>query len=113
MSTCKTQTIQVVESRQVVGVYDMICTEAIIEHPKHGRLYISEGWGGDEVHGEMYRWQHGVVCRLRPGDTLEVLDDALGIATVRELIHSGCDSTRPCLEWSGAAIAQFAKRLRL
>jgi len=106
-----TQEITVIESETREGQYDMTWTAAIIEHPQHGRLYLAEGFGGmDSIEGGMYRWQHGLACRVLPSDTLESLeDDCNDYSTIREAMTSGHDDSRPVLEWSGSMIAAVAQ----
>jgi hypothetical protein len=68
MSTkTKTESATLVDSRTFKGEYDFTATEAIIDHPKYGRICICEGWGCTDLGGECYRWKHGWVISI-PSD---------------------------------------------
>ena len=63
---------EVIESRLIEGAYGILCRQAIINQHKHGRLFISEGFGGmNSMEGGDYRWRHGMAVRARAADTLE------------------------------------------
>ena len=110
MTTTKTKLI---ESTTETGVYDISSTMAIIEHPQHGRLLICDGYGGEgTLQGGTYRWKHGVVCKIKPTDTLPSLEheDWNEGTTALDAVLHGCDDTRPVLDWHGQAIAAIAKQ---
>lgn len=90
----------------------MVCASAIIDHPQHGRLYITERFGGvDSLSGGAYRWRHGIVCRVQLTDTLESLRNGEHnewTSTLDAMIH-GHDTDRPLLPWGGSAIENLAK----
>ena len=70
MTKTETKTT-LIETTRVEADYGMLCTIAIVEHPKHGRLFIREGYGGeDSLAGGAIRWKHGIAIRIQPGDTL-------------------------------------------
>jgi hypothetical protein len=104
--------IQVIEQRTRLGAYDKPATEAIIHHPKHGRLYVSEAFGGlDTLAGGNVRWRHGDVCRVLEGDTLESLHhaDDSGAPPIHYDMIGGADKRRPVLCWSGRCVESIAK----
>lgn len=106
----------IVEIKRGDGQYGMTYTHALIDHPEHGRLLIMDGYGGeDQLRGGQYRWEHGCVIRLQPGDTLESLEaGAWNDATsLLDAVVHGCDDTRPFARWDGHAIASLAKSLGL
>ena len=112
-ATKKTTKPTIDEMQDNRGAYDMIRRSAVVDHPQHGRLYISEGWGGGNVEGETYRWRHGVCCQLLPGDTIDRLRaaDWNETTSLLEAVTSGYDSTRPVLEWNGKVIERLAAKL--
>jgi len=56
------------------GAYDMLQTLAIVDHHTHGRVLISQGFGGmDSLEGGTYRWKHGYVVKVSSTDTIEHL----------------------------------------
>lgn len=102
----------VVEVDHVEAEYGMLETVAIIEHAKHGRLLIREGFGGiDTLEGGAIRWKHGLVAKLQPDDTLKSLRKA-GWNTEMSLytaVSADYDSTRPVQLWSGFVIEKIAE----
>lgn len=108
----KTTALQVIESEQYEAEYEMKATRAIIEHPKHGRILLAQGFGGlDDICGGAIRWRHGIAVQLQPGDTLHSLRScewndttSLYLAVVQ-----GYDASRPILEWSGKKITSQAR----
>lgn len=86
---------KIVESRTVTGAYDFNCDQIIIDHHRHGRLLLTEGWGGDEVIGEQYRWRQGLAAKLQPTDSFAVLN------------HH--DQDRPLLDWPGQMVERLAQ----
>ena len=104
----------VVESRDVERAYGFTGTEAIIDHPKHGRILIADGFGGmDSIEGGCVRWRHGTVIQLHPDDDFDALDalewneSYSGI----EIVYSYLDKTRPGLDWAGYMIDKLATSL--
>ena len=98
--------VTLVESALVDAEYGMLCRLAIVEHPKHGRLFIREGYGGeDSLAGGAIRWKHGLAIKLLPGDTLESLratpDGYLDLV-------QGFDPDRPVLTWDGHSVEAVA-----
>lgn len=101
----------IIEQETREGQYGMDHTAMVVDHPEHGRLLLVDGFGGvGAPKGGAYRWEHGIVCRLQPGDTLESLRATpwSDIATLYEAVVQGRDATRPILEWSGDAIRGLA-----
>lgn len=96
---------RVVDVDRQSGAYDMIRERAIIDHHKHGRILISEGWCGmDDIRGGAYRYTGGAVYQLNPDDTFASLAD--------EQDATGSDhltGIRHLLDWTGAMIDRVAK----
>ena len=99
---------KLVEKRTYKGVYDFDQTEAIVDHPKLGRILIRQGYGGvDQIIGGAIRWIHGDAYKLHPGDTLEKLDGPSNYKrewgdpiTIYEQIMDQDDNSRPfCSLW--------------
>ena len=101
---------RVIESGSNEGVYEISCDWAIVDHPKHGRLYVAQGYGGEDgIEGGTYRWRHGIVCRLLPGDTIETLGELYDTESGYEIsildgMIQGYDAERPVLGWAGYMI---------
>lgn len=95
-----------IESTLVDADYGMLCRLAIVEHPKHGRLFLREGYGGeDSLAGGAIRWRHGLAIRIQPADTLESLQrDPDGYLNMVQ----GFDVERPVLAWDGASVEAMA-----
>lgn len=111
MNNSKSQII-IVERRQVEREYGFTGVEAIIDHDRHGRLLICDGFGGiDSLRGGAVRFEHGLVIKLHADDTLESLHDNASAIMDRAL--SGYDDSRPVLEWDGQKIAWLAQSLGL
>lgn len=93
------------------GAYGMPAETMIVEHPEYGRLLLVEGYGGEsQPMGGAYRWEHGVACRLRPGDTLESLHAGAWNegTTLYQAVVAGYDDTRPVLDWTGHMVRKVA-----
>lgn len=101
----------IIEQRSVERDYGFRGVEAIVEHEKHGRLLVCDGFGGkDSLRGGAVRFEHGMVCKLLDDDTFEQLDaDWNDYTTVNSAVQSGYDGSRPVLDWSGHVIAGLAK----
>jgi hypothetical protein len=106
---------KLIESNTSAGQYGMTTTEAVIDHPEHGRLYIAEGYGGEQSPaGGAYRWRHGIVCKLQAGDTLESLKaEHNDNYTIRDAMRGGYRDDRPALEWTGDAVQRVAESVGL
>ena len=105
---------RIVEQRITTGAYNFNREEIIIESA-HGRLLISEGFGGGDLEGQQYRWRHGTVIKLMPEDTFDSLEagnwnECTGLY---QAVTQGHDDTRPMLEWSGYAIENFVKNAKM
>jgi len=108
--------LKIVESTREDGQYGMMCTVAIVDHPKHGRILITEGYGGEgQLRGGQYRWEHGMVIKLLPTDTFDSLSAGPwnDTVTLLEAVYGGYDDARPVLRWDGSAIASLAGGLGL
>jgi len=98
----------IVEVDRRSGAYEMIQERAIIDHPKYGRILISEAWGGmDDIRGGAYRYSDGFACQLKPSDTFDVL------RAEEEKYGGPLDEIRDRLEWSGMIIYKVAKSVGL
>lgn len=102
---------KLIEKRTIEGMYEFAVEQMIIDTDKHGRILITEGYGGeDKMEGGQYRWKHGVAARLLPNDTFEVLiGDWNDCTSVFEAVINGYDPDRPLLhDWTGHVIATVA-----
>lgn len=105
------QKITLIERRDVKRNYGFAGTEAVIDHPTHGRMLLCDGFGGiDSISGGTVRWAHGMAIKLHDGDTFETLDGAqwTNDVTLMQATQHGYDDTRPVLDWDGLAIARAA-----
>lgn len=103
-----------VESRIIEGKYGFDQQQAIVDHPKHGRILITEQWGGGDVEGEQYRFKHGLAAKLHDNDTFETIDAPWNdcVTTIDAVLH-GQDKSRPVFEWYGKALVSIAKSVGL
>lgn len=101
----------VVETRSVKRDYGFTGTEAIVDHPAHGRLLVCDGFGGkDSMQGGAVRFEHGVVIKLRNDDDFASLDADWNESTsVIDAAMHGYDDSRPVLEWSGFMVKRLAE----
>jgi hypothetical protein len=103
-----------IEQQSKEGAYGFETEAIIIDTDTHGRLLITDGYGGDDVNGHCYRWRHGVVVQLKANDSFEVLakpwNDFTSTITAATTDN---DPERPVLKFSGYAIAAIAKSLGL
>ena len=90
------------------GSYDIDVTIAIIETAAQERVLLTEGYGGDDLNGYTYRWDHGMAVKLLPNDTLEQIQTA-GINNILR----GDDTARPVLDWPGYAVRKTAESVGL
>lgn len=104
-----------IESNTTIGQYGMVTTEAIVDHPQHGRLYITDGYGGmDMSAGGAYRWRHGIACQLLPSDTLDALDaEHNDFCTIKQAMRKAYRDDRPMLDWPGIAVQNLAESVGL
>lgn len=105
---------RIVEHRTMDGVYGIEYLQMIVDHQEHGRLLLTEGFGGhDTPEGGQYRWKHGLAAKLHPGDTFADLDapwndhtDTIGA------VLGGHDDSRPVQEWRGYIVSALAEGAR-
>lgn len=98
---------KLIESTRVEADYGMLCTLAIVEHEVRGRLFLREGYGGeDSLQGGAIRWRHGLAIRIQPADTLESL--RRDPETYLNLVQ-GFDAERPVLDWDGTSVEAVAR----
>ena len=107
-------TTTIVETETVERDYGMRGTNMILDHPRHGRLLVCDGYGGvGSVDGGAVRWRHGAVYQLLPGDTLAGLRSATvetgsaGSMTLMDRMRHGYDDRRPILDWAGYVIERM------
>ena len=103
--------ITVIETGSWEADYGYVAQEAIIEHPEHGRLYVTQRYGEAGLAGGCVRWTHGVACSVLPGDTLQSLRaaDYNDNVSVYQAMASGYDERRPVSDIGGRAIAALAR----
>lgn len=95
----------VIEVERNHGAYEMIRERAIIDHHKHGRILIIEGWCGmDDIRGGAYRYSGGAVYQLKPDDTFASL-----AAEQEQTGNDHLAGIRQLLDWTGAMIDRVAK----
>lgn len=104
--------ITVVEVDTQPGAYDFQRQRIVIDHPQHGRLLLSEGWGGSEVQGQCYRWCQGSVHRIQAEDTVASLRATSWneCMTGLDAVDLCVDDARPPLEWAESTIERMAER---
>jgi len=92
---------KLIESQSVTRDYGMSGTEAVVESNDGQRYLICDGFGGvDDLRGGAVRWEHGIVVKLQPDDTLECLKSKQwnDIVTLWQAVTQGHDDSRPVLE---------------
>lgn len=107
---------KLIEKSVTDGPYGFDVESAIIEMPKHGRVYIQQGFGGiDQPIGGAVRWLHGIAVKVLDTDTLESLNNGRwnNETDLLDAVTHGYDKTRPVFEWSGAIIDKIATGLNL
>jgi hypothetical protein len=94
------------------GRYGMSTAALILDTDTHGRLLISDGFGGlDSLEGGAYRWKHGVVVRLKAADTFDILAEPWNDYTdTLSAVLAGDDPERPVQPFYGPAIDKIARR---
>ena len=99
-----TKKATIVEAREVEHEYGFNGTQAIIDHPNYGRIFITTGFGGmGEMRGGAVRWEHGMAIQLRADDTFAALDGDTLFNAMR-----GHGEDRAILEWPGKIIESVA-----
>lgn len=108
---------KIIECRWVARDYGFQGAEAIIEHPKHGRILIYDAFGGiDSQRGGMVRWSHGGANQLLDGDTLESLDagEWKDGVSLMQAVQQGYDDARKFVDGLyGQALDRLAHSLGL
>jgi hypothetical protein len=100
-----------IEKRNAEGAYGFTTESMILDTDTHGRLLITDGWGGNDVVGQQYRWSQGLAIQLKADDTYETLAKPWNdLMNTLEVVVQGQDNERPILDWTGHAIAAIAKR---
>lgn len=85
-----------------------ICERMIIDHPQHGRLYLSEARPNVVEPASYIR---GVAVQLLPTDTRATLEAQHNEwSTIEQAMVMDCVRDRPLLLWSGYAIEHIAER---
>jgi hypothetical protein len=105
----------IIEKRKVERDFGFLGTDAIIDHEKHGRLLIRDGYGGENgMQGGAVRFQHGMVVKLCTSDTFADLDkDWNEFTSVFDAVVNGYDTARPIKDWDGKMITKLAESLGL
>lgn len=105
-----------VEWEHVAREYGFNGTQAIFDHPKHGRLFITDGYGGENtMSGGSVRWRHGMAIKLLAGDTLDSLRETPwnDYGDLYDAVINGYDDTRPVMDWHGPVIEALANQVSL
>ncbi|ELA9292952.1 hypothetical protein QUO15_004414 [Vibrio parahaemolyticus] len=105
-----------IEKEHVIRDYGFSGINAIIDHPKYGRLLLRDGYGGEgSIQGGAVRWRHGIALKLKAEDTLDSLknthwndETSLFFAVI-----NGYDDQRPVQDWDGIIIKNIAKSVGL
>lgn len=100
----------IIEKRVINGEYGFLKQQIIVDTKKHGRLLISEGFGGNSLEGQSISYRHGLVVSLKPADTFETLNELISKddwLTELDCAIQGFDSDRQIQEWNGHAIEEF------
>lgn len=105
----------IISQRDIKHDYDTVGTEYIINHPKHGLILLTTGFGGiDTPSGGAVRFRHGMVISLRLGDNFDSFNRLWNDTTSNYLaMTQGYDDARSVLNWSSAMIENLAKSLDL
>lgn len=102
---------KLIAKRTAEGAYGFTTESIILDTDTHGRLLITDGWGGNDLEGQMYRWRQGYAIQLKSYDTFETLEKSWNdLYTTLEVVLQGQDPNRPILNWRGSVIANLAKR---
>ena len=92
--------------------YGMTGESMIIDHPTHGRLLISDGFGGMDSHyGGGVRWRHGMVVQLKPTDTFAGLRQEIEDTFDYPCYAVHLTAIREVMPWSGFAIDNLANSI--
>lgn len=91
-----------IESGSLTGSYELVCRDAIVDDPRHGRLYVTEAYGGEQsLRGGAYRW--GLILPVPESTTL---------AEARKIDPR--DPASPnALEWSNSHVDRYMQSLGL
>lgn len=105
--------MKIIEQRQVKRDHGFDGWEVIIDHPKHGRLYVIDGFGGGDIEGGCIRWKHGSVFSLKKDDTFESLESERWNDSMDRLdaVLEHLDTDRPWLDWDGFVIEKMMAKL--
>jgi len=107
---------KIVEKETLERAYGFQGVQAIIDHDKHGRLLVLDGFGGmDTLQGGAVRFRHGMVIRLKNTDTLSNLKNQNwnNHESLLSAVLQGCDDDRPVLDWSGSMVSKLAESIGL
>ena len=104
-----------IDTIETLADYDMMAMRAIINHPTHGRILITQGFCGiDEPRGGAIRWSGGDCVSLKDDDTFSALYAAWNDATtIMDAVLHGHDDARPHLDWDGRCIEAVAESVGL
>lgn len=104
--------MKIIEKKNINREYGFNCQKIIIDHPKHGRLLVTDGYGEDGLNGSTIRWKHGLVIKLLPNDTFLTLEKPWNeTETILSAALNGCDKTRPILPLDGYMIEKMMESL--
>ena len=98
---------KLIEQDSFDGLYDFDVNEMIVELEDGARVYLVEGYGGEQsVIGGAYRWSQGAAYKIKLDDDITSLhDDMEGYSRM----INGYDADRPILTWPGSMIAVVTK----
>lgn len=105
--------MKLIQKRAVKRDYGFIGNEVIVDHPKHGRLLITDGYGEDGLNGGSVRWKHGYAIKLLPNDTFESLEEPWNdTETILSAAIRCYDPKRQILPWNGKIIEKMMENKR-
>ncbi len=102
--------MKTIESNSVNGQYGIPREQMIVDHPTHGRIYITQGYGGeDTLSGGCERWRHGMAVKIGDHDTISGLKSRTWNDGMNYYDAMAAGMYGKNLNWDGAVIEQLAK----
>jgi hypothetical protein len=100
----------VVEKEAVERDYGFLGCNAVVDHPRHGRLLVCDAFAYGARGEGCVRWESGAIYKLQPADTLSTLKNGRWNESVNLMtaVINGYDDSRPLLLWPDYMILQLA-----
>ncbi len=101
----------IVEHVEITRDYGLMGHEAIIDHPKYGRLLIQDSFGGmDSLQGGRVSFKFGLLIQLHADDTFQTITGVWNdYMDLGEAVRQGYDNSRPVMAWTGYMIEKLAE----